>query len=163
MWGLPCCCGLSPAAAGSATGSALLPQALPCSRVSLLWHVASAMAGCISNGSVPLSGRISSVMANAPPPPSCTVLGSAVLAVKLSTWSVSNCHFVCPSGGETRRACSPGPLPQSAFLFFFFFKLNGWLFFRCSSHLLKGRWDLCDFLCSDPLRWLESCCCPGIS
>ena len=30
-------------------------------------------------------------MADAPPPPSCTILGSAVLDVKLSTLSFSNC------------------------------------------------------------------------
>ena len=36
----------------AAAVSALLPQATPCSRVSLLWQVASAMAGCVSNGSV---------------------------------------------------------------------------------------------------------------
>ncbi|KAK2081239.1 hypothetical protein P7K49_040385, partial [Saguinus oedipus] len=33
-------------------GSTLLPWALPCGRVSLLWQVASAMAGCICNGIV---------------------------------------------------------------------------------------------------------------
>ena len=36
-------------------------------------------------------------MANAPPPLSCTVLGSAVHVVKLSTWSVLNRRFFCPT------------------------------------------------------------------
>ena len=39
---LPCFCGLRPAA-----------MAMPCSGVSLLWRVASAKAGHVSNGSVP--------------------------------------------------------------------------------------------------------------
>ena len=45
---LPCCCCLRPAAV-----SALLPQAMPCGGVSLLWWVALATAGCVNNGSVP--------------------------------------------------------------------------------------------------------------
>ena len=114
--------------------SALLLQALLCScglcrrlrpaaTSSALQQSLSVMAGCLgngrlgSNGSVPQKGRIASVMVNAPPPPSCTILGSAVPTVKLSTWRVSNCHFVCPCGGETHRARSPGSLPQSTFLF----------------------------------------------
>ncbi|KAK2081690.1 hypothetical protein P7K49_040290 [Saguinus oedipus] len=68
-WALPCCSGLHPAV----VGSSLLPSVIPCSPddmgvvrtavvivahlciggVSLLWQVASAMAGCASNGSVP--------------------------------------------------------------------------------------------------------------
>ena len=36
-------------------------------------------------------------MADSPPPPSCTVLGSAVPAVKLSTQNVWNRRFVCPT------------------------------------------------------------------
>ena len=36
-------------------------------------------------------------MVDAPPPPSCTVLGSAVPAVKLSTQSVWDRRFVCPT------------------------------------------------------------------
>ena len=54
------------------------------------------MAGCISNGCL-LQGLIASVMVDAPPPPSCTDLGSVVPAVKLSTRSVWNHRFVCPS------------------------------------------------------------------
>ena len=68
-WALLCCHGLCPAA----VGSALLSCVIPCSpvymgvvrtvvamvtclcsgKLSLLWRVASAMAGCVSNGRVP--------------------------------------------------------------------------------------------------------------
>ena len=107
-WALPCCCGLCPVA----VGSALLPCVIPCSPVymgvltsvvadSLCYcrqprqrQVASAMAGCVSNDSVASYGLSASVMADALPPLSCTVLGSAVLAMKLSTPSISNCCFV---------------------------------------------------------------------
>ena len=85
-------------------GSALLPCVIPCSPVymgvvrtamamvaclcngglSLLWQVALEMAGCISNGRLPPQGWSARVMADAPPSLSCTVLDSAVLAVKLN-------------------------------------------------------------------------------
>ena len=46
-------------------------------------------------------------MADAPLPPSCTILGSAVPAVKPSTRSVWNCHFVCPTGPNAISLESP--------------------------------------------------------
>ena len=45
---MPCFCRLCP----SAAVSTLLPRATPCGGASLLWWVASATAGCVSNGSV---------------------------------------------------------------------------------------------------------------
>ena len=139
------CSGLCPIA----VASALLSWAPPCCHVaeSLCYGGLPWQRQAVSAMGVYLRrGRISSVMANTPPPPSCTVLGSVVLAVRLSTLSISSCRFVCPCAGETRRARSPGSLPQSAFLFFF--KLNGRLSLRSFSRLLLEHQDLCDFLCS---------------
>ena len=100
-------------------------------------------------------------MANTPLPQSWTVLGSAVVAVKLSTQGVSNCCFFLllllgwdlPSLITWLSASEP----------FFFFKLKGRLSPKCSSHLLKGCQNLCDFPCGDPLHWLKQQLCPGIS
>ena len=120
LWAPPCCCGLCPAL----MGFALLLCVIPCSpvymgvvraamvmvaclcsdRLSLLWQVASAMAGCISNGRVPPYGSSALVVVDAPRPLICTILGSAVLALKLSSPSVFNCCFVCFCGGGTRQA-----------------------------------------------------------
>ena len=55
------------------------------------WACISVVVGCLGNG-------------RCPSPTSCTILGSAVLAVKLSTWSIFNCCFVCFCGGGTRSA-----------------------------------------------------------
>ena len=50
---LPCCCEVHPVAADSALLLRSPPWATPCGGVSLLYRVASATAGCVSNGRLP--------------------------------------------------------------------------------------------------------------
>ena len=73
---LPCCCSLHPAAT-----SYTLRQSL------------SVVAGCLGNGRLHQQWeyrQIASVMADSSPSLSCTILGSTVPAVKLSTRSIWN-------------------------------------------------------------------------
>ena len=113
-----CWCEVRPFAAGSA----LLLQSLPCCHGLLpvvlfiwvwlelpwQWWPTSVMADSLCYGGLPQQWHSTSVgwsalvMADTPPPLSCAVLGSALLAVKLSTPSISSCCFVCFCGGGTR-------------------------------------------------------------
>ena len=134
LWAAPCCHGLRPAVLSSAllswlhpvavgftllpVGSALLSWAPPC------WQSLSVMVGCLSNGrlvssgSVPQYARNVSVVVDAPPPPSCTVLDSAVLALKLSTQSISNCCFFVGVGPAEPDHLAPCLRALSLSLFF---------------------------------------------
>ena len=84
---LPFCCGLRRVA----TVSALLPWATPCSRVSLLYQVASATAGYVSNWHVPQWGLIALVMADALPPRSCALRKSPHQEGLESLFCLSHC------------------------------------------------------------------------
>ena len=96
----PCCCEARPVAAGSCCSAAFSTMGYALQQSLSVVVVASAMAGCISSGRVSRSGRVASVMVDAPPPRSAS--GT------VSTVSIWNRRFVCLTAlFQTLCPCNP--------------------------------------------------------